>query len=74
MKTLICFSSNEEVFFTELNGDYSHLKDVIMNTGCNINKENELMDLLYDKAGEFKIKKLDEPTRDWDVFIHAGAY
>lgn len=63
----------DESFFVEFKGDLSKLNEVIINVYVEDEKlQNELTDLIYDKEGKFKIKKLKSPTKDWDIFIKCG--
>ncbi len=85
-KTLIRFEYNDGYeyecnFYCEVEGDYSSLDKTFMNflcpRSCDKVNSDKLYDLLIDYnngyyGGEFKIKKLKEPTRDWDHYITVG--
>ena len=79
MKTLVMFnqfeSYNEEpdVFFFELEGDYSHLNNVFIGSyPSDASNTTELTGLVYDEDGKKKVQVLSKPTKDWDFFIYCG--
>lgn len=74
MKTLMLFDEGYgDIFFFEFDRDLSHLNNAYINS---VNTpealENELQELVYDEGGRVQLPKLDQPTRDWDVFIRCG--
>jgi hypothetical protein len=76
MKTLVMFEEvGNQVFFFELNGDQTRFHEVFIGDhDTNTQKlQKELESIVYKpKSGEYLVKKLSEPTRDWDFFVHAG--
>lgn len=80
MKTLFHNISDdiEHIFFFELEGDYSHLDQTIINSSNDTKKWAELNSILYGEnmedntEWEYKITRLDKPTKDWDFFVTVG--
>lgn len=77
MKTLFAYDSfgDAHIFFFELEGDFRHLDKVYINAYDNtIERQGILAALILDNECNIKpeIKRLQEPTRDWDVFVRVG--
>lgn len=71
MKTIIIYSSAEEdLLFSIVEGDYSHLNKCFINSGLDSRKEREACDLLYDEEGNFKIPMSNDmsllESKNWD--------
>jgi len=76
-KTLFLFinyeGGEEDTFFFEREGDYSHLNNTCINAGEDDDKEDELLDLMVRIwAEDSPIEKLRKPTKDWDFFVMCG--
>lgn len=82
MKTLFCYIDNEKLTpdFFELEGDYSHLHDVFINSN---NEElwdelTKIINSVYSwglediETIDQEIILLKEPTKDWDHFVVCG--
>ena len=75
MKTLFLFEEiPEDSFFFEVEGDYSDLNEVYVNSSDDEEKVMSLNRVVYDSEGDYKVKALDKPTRDWDVFVKCGIF
>jgi hypothetical protein len=77
MKTLFAYDSFGDfpIFFFELEGDYRHLDKVYINDYNDVeDRQGVLAALILDNECNLKpeIKKLQEPTRDWDFFVRVG--
>lgn len=73
MKTLFLFEEvPEESYFFELEGDYSNLNDIYINSSSDKEKVQLLSELVFTSDGIIKINKMKEPTKDWDIFIKCG--
>lgn len=71
MKTIIIYSSLEEdLLFSILEGDYSHLNKCFINSGLDTKKESEACKLLYDEEGNFRIPMSNDvsiiESKNWD--------
>jgi len=76
MKTLFLFLEfPEEIFFFELEGDYSKFDGVFIGSAEDDETlQEQLCALVYnEETGDFLQKKLGAPTKDWDVFVRCGA-
>jgi hypothetical protein len=73
LTTLFLYTATEEdpVFF-ELEGDYSDLNGVYINSTGSHDKLDKLNEVLFDEDGNFLQKKLTEPTKDWTWFAMVG--
>ncbi len=76
-KTLFMFNTfTDEVFFFEMPGgekEWSHLQNVYLNSSEHSDEVlDALNDLVYGDEGKIKVKKLFEPTKDWDYFVTCG--
>lgn len=79
-KTLFMYTSKHcgIVFFFQVISDKSfcHLDGVFIDErGVDPKLSEELNDFLYElmePLDEFKFKKLDKPTKDWDHFVRVG--
>lgn len=74
--------------FIELDGDYSRLNNIYINGYLDMDDDNpagrakrdhhqslqdELSNLVLDaRTGRIKLPILNQPTKDWDFFIHCG--
>lgn len=65
--------NSDSSFFFELEGDYSHLNKKYVNSDP-WSETKELNDLVYDEKGNYKVETLEQPTKDWDVFVRCGFY
>jgi len=78
MKTLVMFEmfGEGETFFFELEGDYSRLNGVLLNSYTDDDAvaelHQELFEIVFSDSGEVLVEKLDKPTKDWDVFVTWG--
>ena len=74
MKTLFLFDQcgEEEPKFFELEGDFSHLNQVYVNSLDKQSEQEELTNILYTEAGHIRQKLFLQPTRDWDFFVLVG--
>lgn len=72
-KTLFLY---QEDFFKpqwfELPGNYSHLNGTYINSADDLDKVDELNELVFDKEGKHKITFLSGPTKDWTYFVECG--
>lgn len=61
MKTIIIYSDFQDLpkFFV-VDGDYSHLNNVVVNNTNNAQLEDELIALLFDEKHQFKHKKCNK--------------
>lgn len=71
MKTIIIYSSIEEdLLFSIIEGDYSHLNKCFINSGLEPEKERKACELLYDENGHFKISMSNDisllESKNWD--------
>lgn len=79
MKTLCLFQHvryPDISFFFELDGDRRDLNGLYINSTDDL---DILQDTVYEKDpdaegkyGEYQVKELKEPTKDWDFFIMCG--
>jgi hypothetical protein len=70
MKTLFLYIDDDNVFFFEKEGNFSHLHEVIINCSDEEKNVEELMDILNNLISHDK--KLSYPTKDWDYFVRVG--
>ena len=74
MKTLFYFDlcgEGESGFFV-LEGDYSHLDTVMINSTKHLEKQKELLKITYDDEGNLLQSLSHAPTKDWDHYVYAG--
>ena len=74
MKTLVLYNdmwSNRPQFFL-IDGDYSHLDGVYINSDSDKEKIKELTNILFTEGEGVKVNLFDKPTKDWDIFIQVG--
>lgn len=76
MKTLVLYDpcgDGTKPFFFELEGDQRRFADFYINADDDEDLAEELTNILFDaESGLLKVKKLNEPTKDWDFFITVG--
>jgi len=81
VKTLFLFEVlPEESFFFELEGDYSRLQGILINSDPEDGFDpklyeklsQELNEIVYDANGRYKVTQIDKPTKDWDHFVKCG--
>ena len=75
MKTLVLYELQDDLFFFELNGDYSYLNGVYVGSSEGDKLEDELYNLVWSEFSEnakMLVKRLEKPTKDWDIFIRCG--
>lgn len=74
MKTLMLFEPlDEDARFFEFEGDLSHFNGVFIGSSQDIETEEALDVLLFNSDGSWKVTPLEQPTKDWDVFVHCGC-
>lgn len=74
--TLLLYQGFSGVYFFKVEGDLSKFHGTFIGSEYDdkdkLKLEQELNDLIYTEEGEFKLTKLDEPTKDWTWFAHCG--
>lgn len=69
--TLILYEAYEKTYFFKVEKDLSHLNGIYLGEN-NTAQENELSELIYSDSGDFNLKEIKEPTKDWTWFIKCG--
>jgi hypothetical protein len=69
MKTLFLFEDVPNSYFFELKGDYRYFNNCYIDSLDNVELSDKLHKLVYNNS---RIKKLTEPTKDWNYFVKCG--
>lgn len=76
MKTLMLYEPNGcGTFYVELEGDYSRLNNIYLGDNEITDLHRELENIIWDDSEEIldiKVKKLQIPTKDWDIYVRCG--
>ena len=68
--TLIMLESpDSSAMFFLVDGDRRHLDRTVIGSGKRLDREREILTLLFDDEGEYRVNPLPDPGKAWDYFV-----